>query len=133
MPSMANIVVKKDNGTTDITYTGVSPSSGDKTAAVWKQQAAGAAIGHQPELRVIGRVAQGGQAREMHCTFMYPQLKTDTTTGVTSIQRKGMGSATFTVPVEMANADVNEFVSQFANLLASALIKDCAKTGYSAS
>jgi hypothetical protein len=33
----------------------------------------------------------------------------------------------------MTATDVNEFASQFANLLASTLIKSCVKEGYAAS
>jgi len=36
MPSMANITVKKNDGTTDATYTALTPSAGDKVSAQWR-------------------------------------------------------------------------------------------------
>lgn len=35
MPNMANITVKKADGTTDVVYTALTPSAGDKTSARW--------------------------------------------------------------------------------------------------
>jgi len=131
MPQLANITVKKNDGVTDIIYTGVVPSSGDKNPAVWKYQAAGVAIGQQPEFRLTARESGDGK-RELRSTMFYPQVSTNSTTGVTSVVRKAMGSATWVLDKEMNATDVNEFVSQFANLMASALVKSCVQSGYSA-
>lgn len=133
MPAIADIVVKKNDNTTNITYTGVVPSSGDSSAAVWKSQSVGSTVAFQPELRVTAKPANGGASREHRMTFYYPQLKTDTTTSITSVHRKVMGSATFLTPTDMNATDVAEASAQFANLLASALIRSCVNSGYSAS
>jgi hypothetical protein len=77
MPSQANIVVKKNDGTTDITYTAVQPSSGDGVQAIWKSQTVGTAPVHQPELRCstrsqsgkIGRAA--GRERESSPVYIW--------------------------------------------------------------
>lgn len=135
MPNMANITIKKADGTTNVTYNAISPSSGDRTAAVWKNQSVVGAIGFQPEMRLIGKESKidGVPARELRATFFYPQLITNTTTGVTSIHRRAMGNGTFVMPKDMTAADVAEYAAQFANLLASALVQQCLQSGYSAS
>lgn len=132
MPSLANITVKKNDGTTDITYTGISPSSGDKTAAVWKSQTVGNAPNHQPELRLVSREANSGTRRALRSTYVYPQIATNTTTSITSVVDKASAATDWVFPKGMNQADINEFVSQYANLLVSTLVKDCVKQGYSA-
>lgn len=132
MPSIANIVVKKNDGTTDITYTAVVPSSGDTVFAVWKSQTVGVAPGHQPEFKLASREASNGQKRALHSVFNYPQLSTNSQTGVTSVVNRAVVSTDWTIPKDMTVTDINEFVTQYANLLASALIKQCAQAGYSA-
>lgn len=133
MPSIANITVKKNDGTTDIVYTGVQPSSGDNSAAVWKSQTVGTASAHQPELRVLAREAQRGAKREIRATYKYPQIATNTTTGVTSVIDSASFAGSWTVSKNMSATDVNEFASQVANLIASSLMKDIVKAGFSAS
>ncbi len=133
MPAIANITVKKNDGTTDITFTAQAPSSGDGTAAVWKSTSVGTAPGHQPELRLTAKDGNKGVNRALRSTFGYPSLMTNSTTSQTTVQFMGMASTDWTFPKGMPQADINEFVSQYANLLVSTLIKDCGKAGYSAS
>lgn len=133
MPSLADITVKKNDGTTDIVYTGVAPSSGDNTPAVWKSQTIGTAGAHQPEFRLTSREANQGSKRALRSTFVYPQIATDSTTSITSVVNRAMASTDWTMPKDMTATDVNEFVSQYANLLASTLLKSCVKAGYAAS
>lgn len=130
MSAIANITVKKNDGTTDITFTAVVPSSGDGVYAVWKSQTVGSSPAHQPELKLSSREASNGAKRALHAVFNYPQIATDTTTSLTSVVNRATISADWTIPKDMSQADINECVSQFANLLASTLMKDSAKTGY---
>lgn len=133
MASIADIVVKKNDAVTDITYTGVQPSSGDNTPAIWKSKTVGTAAAHQPELRVSGREASKGAKRALRATFKYPQIATNSTTGVTSVIDYATFAADWVVPKSMATADVSEFASQIANLVYSTLMKTMAKEGYAAS
>lgn len=132
MPSIANLTVKKNDGTTDITYTAASPASGDSTPAVWKSQTVGTALAHQPELRLTARDAKRGLARELRTTFQYPEIMTNSTTGQTTVANRAMASTTWTFDKSMKASDVNEFVAQYANLMAAALLKSCVQSGYSA-
>lgn len=132
MPSQANITVKKNDGTTDVIYTALVPSSGDGTPAIWKNQTVGNAPAHQPEFRLSSRDAAAGARRAARSTYMYPQIATNTTTSTTSVVDKASADTNWVFPKGMAQADINEFVSQYANLLVSTLVKDCVKAGYSA-
>lgn len=132
MPAIANITIKKANGTTDIVYTGKSPSAGDGVPAIWRSDTVGFAVAHQPELRLTAREASKGLKRAMRGTYVYPQIATNSTTGVTSVIDKALFSFDGVLPKGMATADVNECAHQFANLLASALIKQCLADGVSA-
>lgn len=133
MPQMTDITIKKNDGTTDITYVMQAPSNGDNTPAVWKATSVGTAPAHQPELRLTGKEAAQGKNRALRSTFMYPQVATNTTTGLTSVVNQAMASTDWTFPKGMATADINEFVSQYANALKHALLVSCVKAGYSAS
>jgi hypothetical protein len=132
MPALANITIKKANGTTDIVYTGKSPSAGDGVPAIWRSDTVGFAVAHQPEFRLTAREASKGLKRAMRVTYVYPQIATNSTTGVTSVIDKAMASADVTLPKGMATADVAEFAYQWANLVASSLIKQCLADGVSA-
>lgn len=133
MPSIANVTVKKNDGVTDIVYTVKSPAAGDTVPAIWRADSVGTAPSHQPEFRLTAREASKGAARALRSTFVYPQIATNTTTSVTSVVNKAMAATDWTCPKGMSAADINEFASQYANLLASAIVKSCVKDGYSAS
>lgn len=129
---MANMTVKKNDGTTDIIYSAVTPSSGDKSPAIWKAQSVGTAPAHQPELRLSSRDASAGSKRALRSTFVYPQISTNTTTSITSVVDKALAATDWNFPKGMSQTDINEFVSQYANLIVATLVKDCVKGGYSA-
>lgn len=133
MPAIADITVKKNDGTTNIVYAAQAPSSGDGTAAVWKSTTVGVAQAHQPELRLSSREADSGTARALRSTYQYPQIATDTTTSLTSVVNKASATTDWKFPKGMSQSDINEFVAQYANLLVSTQITSCVKAGYSAS
>lgn len=129
MPNMAAITVKKNDGTTDVTYTDVVPSAGDKTSAIWKCLAVGTAAAHRPELKMSSRENGTGTARRVEMQFMYPVLATDSQGKVNVVDRLPI-SISALVPKGMPDVDVSEGVSQCFNLLGSVLVKSSVKTGY---
>ncbi len=132
MPQLADITVKKNDGTTDITYTGVTPSSGNESPAVWKSTSVGSAPAHQPELRLTAADASNGTRRRVRGTYNYPQIATNSTTGVTSVVNSVSCDFNFNFPKAMSQSDINEASAQFGNLIDAALIQACLKAGYSA-
>lgn len=129
MPSMANITVKKHDGTTDIVWSNVTPSAGDRSPAVWKSNTVGTASSHRPEFRIVARDNGPGDARRVEGSGVYPQTVTGTD-GKITVANKLPFNFSFLVPKGMPDADVNEATSQFCHLMASALTKECARTGY---
>lgn len=130
MPQLADIVVKKNDGTTDVTYVGLVPSAGSDVPAVFKSTSVGSAPAHQPELRVLARDADQSRKRLVRGTYVYPQIATNAATGVTSVVDACIGDFNFKAPKSMSQADINEAGAQFGNLLVSALMRSVLQTGY---
>lgn len=121
MPNLAAITVKKFDALTDIVYTGVNPAGGQDAPAIFRSQSVGTAISHKPELRVS--VKNAGPRDRVVGTFKYPQISTNTTSGVTSIVGTVDGKFEFSVDKGTDQTVVNEAASQMTNLFASVLIK----------
>jgi hypothetical protein len=125
---MANINVFKNDGTTSVTYTALTPSAGDKVAAQWRQNAASTVAAFRPQLALKAERTTSGSARRVRDTYVYPVVKVvngvDTVIGKISFESTGL------IPENVDDADVAEAVSQYANLRASVLIKDSYKAGF---
>lgn len=130
MPQIANITVKKNDGTTDITYTGVVPSAGDKSPALWRSLTVGSAASHQPSLSMTSRNNGTASARRVDLHGQYPTLVTSPSDGKISVSDRVVMDISVVVPLSMATADVNEAVSQLCNLVATTLVKDSLKIGF---
>lgn len=129
MAALSNITVLKNDAVTNIVWTGIVPASGT-APAVWKSLTVGSARAHQPELRLASRDAMGGGARMLRGTFVYPQVATDTTTGLTSVVSKISGNFEFMFPNLASNTDIQEASAQFSNLLGHALMKTYLREGF---
>lgn len=129
MPDMADIVVKKADNTTNVTYTKVQASGGDKSPAQWRDNAFGGTVGQRPELRVRAGANGAQNARKVEGTYTYPQLYTDTTTGLSQVWKRANASFSCSVPTEMTDAALAEFAAQFGNLVASSLIRSVNSSG----
>lgn len=132
MPNMANITVKKNDGTTDVVYTQQAPSAGDRSPSVWQNLTVGSAMGHRPSLALTARPNGAGTARRVETQFVWKQVSTDSTTGLVSIVNSLPISLSAAIPDGMPDTDVNEAISQCFNLHASTLVKDCFKTRFAA-
>lgn len=129
MPGQVNVTIKKNDGTTDITYTAVAPSAGDKSPAVYRSQTVGSAAAHQPEMRITSRPNGPGTARRVEGVYVYPSLVTGSD-GKISVSDKFILNFSGVVPLGMATVDVLEAASQGANFIAHVQVKDVLKTGF---
>lgn len=129
MPTMANITVKKNDGVTDVIYTAVVASGGDKSPAVWRNNTIGTAAAQRPELRLESRFNGDQTARRVEGTYSYPSLVTGSDGKINVASRFNL-SFSGIVPAGMLDTDLNEAVSQSLNLLQSTLIKDSYKAGF---
>lgn len=130
MASMANIVVKKADGVTDVTFTALQPSSGDGVSAVWRCESVGAAAGLRPTLTLSSRWNGPRTARRVDAVFQYPQVFTDTATGLSAVRNRTVLNVSGVIPSEMPDSDLAEAINQCFNLFVSTLIKDSFKAGY---
>lgn len=129
MPAMANIVIKKFDGTTNITYTAIIPSGGDRLKAVWRSESYASSAANRPTLEIMAKSNQSQTQRIVEVLFKYPELVTDSTTGVTSVRLRDVGSLVMTVDQRGTDATTNEACAQFANLMASPLVQETLRTG----
>lgn len=131
MPSMADITVKKADGTTDIVYVAQSPSAGDNQPAVWRATSAGSAPAFQPELRLWTKSNGPKTARRVYTSYTYPQVATDSTTSLVSVVNTAIANGdSCLIPNSMPSATAAEFSAQYGNLLASVLVKACRSSGF---
>lgn len=131
MPSLANITVKKADGTTDITWTGVAAAAGDKSPAIWRSQTVGSAPGHQPTFQMVSRSNGANTARRVDVSIVYPYTTTGTD-GKTYLAEKAIFTGSMLLPLGMPSASADEAVAQGMNLLAASLTVSCLKAGFAA-
>lgn len=132
MPNLADIIVKKSDGTTDVTYKAISPAAGEGSQSVWKNQTVGATVSQQPEFRFAarGRTQKGSPFRVCNGSYKWPRVVTNVTTGEISISDGVNFFGTVEVNQNMTPAEIREAVYQAANLWATAAIKAACVDGY---
>lgn len=129
MPTIANITVKKYDGTTDVVYTVVSASGGDSSPASWRNNTIGTAAGQRPEFRIASRSNGDKTARRLDGSYSYPGLVTGTD-GIVRVSDRFNLTFSGVVPLGMLDTDIQEAAAQCLNLLASTLIKSSVITGF---
>lgn len=133
MPSMANLTVKKADGTTDITYDAITASGGDRTPAVWRQDTGASAdlpVGLRATLSLSTQWNGPKTARNANFSFVFPCAVEDSTTGLYSAKDRIPMSGNITIPQNATPAQINEAVYQLFNLLATSLVKSSVAAGY---
>lgn len=130
MPSMANIVVKKYDGTTDVTYTALSASAGDNVAAQWRSESAGSQSNAKPTLTVTSKHNGNRSARRIDIQYRYPQMATDSTTGLSTVVNQIPITVSVAVPLGAPDTVVQEAIAQGTNLLVSALVRSSIISGF---
>jgi hypothetical protein len=130
MANMADITIKKYDGTTDIVFTAMSPSAGDATPSVWRSNSVSVAAGFRPMLSLSSRFNGPKTARRVDYSFVYPETAVNSTTGLTTVVNKVVISGSFALPENTPDTTKQEAVLQCLNLLKSALISGCLIAGY---
>jgi hypothetical protein len=130
MPNMADITVKKADNATNIVYSALTPSSGDKVAAQWRSETAGLAAALRPTFSMDSQWNGPRTARRVNMQGQYPFTVTDTTTSITTVKARIPFNAQFTVPAEVPDTIVSEAVAQLTNMMASALAQSSIKSGF---
>lgn len=127
MPSMANITVK-NAAAADVVYNAATPSAGDKSPAVWRQNAAHANIGFRPTFKLLTRDNARANGRVFEASFIFPIV--ESVGGIDTLVAKVPFSVSGTLPTNVAAADVSDGFVQLGNLIVSTLIRSAAEEGY---
>ena len=117
MATATNLTVKKYDGTASVTYTVISGAPGDRLPAVYRNEAFAGIAGNRPVFTVSSKPVQNGKnARVVEAKLQYPELFTDSTTGVTAVRLKDVISCASTIDLSGADTTHQETVAQFFNL-----------------
>lgn len=129
MPNMANITVKKADGSTDVTFNAASPSAGDLSPAVWRQNAASGIIGHRPKVTLVVRDNAAKTGRVFQSAGSFPITFTDSGGKVSLVATVPLRFEG-TLPAGVSDAQLQEAVYQYGNLINSALFRSALTEQY---
>lgn len=128
MAAIANITVKKADGTTDVVYNAAVGSAGDRSPAVWTQDSYSGVQAHRPRLEMVTDDNGSKTLRRVKFKFTYPALVT--VNGVEeSEQFCGFEGSMFN-PKGMTTTQWKEAFAQLGNLLCSAQVRTANETGF---
>lgn len=130
MPTIADVTVKKADGTTNITYSGIAGAGGDTSPAVFRSVTATGTIGQKPTIKITSRDSGDKLTRRIDVDAQFPEVYTDTTTGLTKVSGKVTMRASFGVPQGLSSTTMTEAAAQLTNFMADALIKSTISTGF---
>lgn len=129
MPAMANITIKKADGTTDVVYTSVSGAPGDNAPARWEVTAANVVRLFRPVFDLLSRWNAKKDARHLQATLKYPDVRA--VNSVDTVFGNVIVNISAVVPTQVTDTVVTEAVAQAANMFKATLIQDSFKSGYS--
>jgi len=130
MPSMANITVKKADTTTDIVYSMLTPSAGDNVPAQWRSETASTQNNGKPLASLTSKWNGDRSARRLNFEFRYPQVVTDTTTGLVSVVNYVPITFSAALPQGVPDVIAAEAIAQSINLLKSTLVQQALVAGF---
>lgn len=130
MASIANITVKKADGTTDVVYVAATPSAGDKSPAVWTLDAFSGIQGFRPQFSMLTQNNGANSTRQVKIGYGYPSLYTDSTTGLQKLNGKLGFDGVFFMPKTLTTTEWKEAWAQLGNLLCSTLVRTSVESGY---
>lgn len=129
MPTLANITIKKADGTTDVVYTAIAGSAGDNAPAIFRNNTVGTTLAERPTLLVKSAWNSNRTSRRTRVDFSWPTVTTDAG-GNKAITGRASGECSFLAPQNQDFATISEQAYQFGNLIASAIIKASFAEGY---
>lgn len=128
MAAIANVVVKKTDGTTDVTFTAIAGAASEGQAAVWQNTASSTIRGLRATLSMKAKLNGTKQARRVDVQSMFPVVRVVSTVDTLI----GKIPVDFSVPIPewATDAEVNEAIDQTINLLASVHVRTHIKSGF---
>lgn len=135
MPAVANLVVKKADETTNITYDALTGAAGDGSKAMWRQDTgavAGMPVGHRAVLSMATMWNSPRTARRSVLEYRRPYSTQNSTTTKFETTDQVVARLEITCPQAIPASELNEAIYQFLNCLGqtSGLIKQSISAGY---
>jgi hypothetical protein len=133
MPAMANLVVKRFDGVTDITYDALAASGGDNSPAVWRQDTGAVTsipVGLRQTFSLQTQWNGPRTARVARMKFTGPFIVQDSTTTLWAMQHRAIMDLSFILPQGIPPGSMNEFAYQGLNLAQALLIRQSVAAGY---
>lgn len=131
MPSMADLTVKKNDGTTDIVFNALSASAGDTVPAQWRQDTGNTApTGLRPIVKMVAQDNGPRTARRVRVSGSFPFTYVDTPTSLVKSNDKCVFEFTAVLPGAIPQSALDEGISQFINVLGAALVRASVKSGF---
>lgn len=127
MSNFNDIVVKKADGTTNVTFVAFQRSAGDKIPARFQQTSGFPIASNRPSLSIASSNAGNtGLVRKLTVDGIYPIVNLVTGVQIAHVALKGLQ---ILVPLNAPSSDVSEGVHQLLNCVANAVVKSAAIDG----
>lgn len=127
MPNMANIVVKKADGSTNYTFTALSSAPGDGGFAQWRGEGASPALAANLRMKTQWNGARN--ARRYEVNGNYPKVQA--VAGIPTVTSFASFSYTGALPTDFTAAEAADFAAVIANAITSQIVRDSVSSGYS--
>lgn len=128
MPQAADIVVKKADNTTNVTYSLLTASAGDASPARWTENSLSTNRGHRPTLEMRSQFNGPRTARRSNVAYKYPVLKT--VSGVETRVGDVILDISVLIPQDVDDVTAAEAVAQGTNLAVSTLLRGALTSAY---
>lgn len=129
MAAIANVVIKKSDGTTDVTFTALNGGGGTADRpAIWSNTASNAIKAYRHQFQMKAYMNGTKQARRVEISGLFPVIRT--VVGADTLVGRIPVVVTAPIPQWATDAEINEAIDQALNFFGSAHIRAHFKSGY---
>lgn len=126
---MADITIKKADGTTNVVYSTLTASAGDRSPAVWRSNSSATLRGNRITVQMETRWNGPSTARRATVSFSAPMVRT--INAVETVVARVPIELSVVIPEGLTDAEVTEVVEQAMNFYSAPLIRQSIAQGYS--
>lgn len=126
---MADITIKKADGVTNVVYSTLTASAGDRSPAVWRSNTSAASRGNRTTAQMETHWNGPGTARRATIVFLAPVVRT--INAVETVVAKVPIDLNAVLPEGLTDTEVTEAVEQALNFMSASLIRQSIAQGYS--
>lgn len=125
---MADITIKKADGTTNVVYSTLTASAGDRSPAVWRSNSSATLRGNRTTAQMETRWNGPGTARRATVSFSAPVVRT--IDAVETVVARVPIDLNVVLPEGLTDTEVIEAVEQGLNFCSAPLIRQSIAQGY---